>query len=1114
MKNKVARSVARSDRSLKSRGSKCSVHTQTSEYHLRMLELQLQQEMLNIESKYERREQEREKELLKIKQEVSRIRFVNQARSEPARTRAHSSQSDPGTDSEMSCVLDVQLKSHSAQEIICDKWASDVNSHIENGTIDPQPRSDFCAATSGMGCPSSDLKGCESVSAPAQVDMQSACQVLGPITSSIALQQSAVPVLVNTNMPASRLPSVPESRVLFTQSTPVNPSVPPFTTFSKTMPTVQTPNHSGHEVTHPLTMGQATHILQALDSTMMSQQELSRRTLLPPIKLERFNGDLTKFVQFRNTFTWNVESNTEDPKRRLTHLYNQLDGPPRKLIEGCLHLPPAEGYEMAWTLLNKEYEDSHNLIEAYIRKLLEWKDIDVSDVEELEEYGSYLFNVQCALRENIMRMELREVMTKVVSKLPKYLRNKWAARCVTQESGYSFPSLVAFVKEQAKVAKEGRYIEEARSKQLSIRRKVAVINKPKGLTVSTTHPVCESNIGTDDCLCCNKRGHALHACFKFGRLNVQDRWNMAMSKRLCFRCLKPSHGHRDCKDKSKCGQCGADSHHTILHRPLFKTSYTSAQRTVKLTRGRELSRSTYGDSQNQNEVSGGGVKNKVEDVLPCASLTNYNPDGRIMMKILPVKVNNKIYTYAFIDCGAAVTLAARSLIKKLGIKGKHISQTMRTENGDFKCDELVSLSIGSVDEEEDLMLDDVFVTGKLSVTTDHMMPVQWVSQWSHLSDIKLSRLPPQYKDVELIIGLNSFLCRHILSQRHGQENEPSAYLTRFGWVAFGPTGLKNSIQIRHVHHIQPTDNLRECLQEHFNKDFWEKEIHSRHEDSVEDKLFTVKVSESIRQESGKFILNLPFRNKFRLPNNRMIGLKKKLENDYAYRQSYVSSVENYISKGYAELVPTTLLDRDDGRVWYMPHHAVHHPTKPKLRVVYDLKAKFQGISLNDHLLQGPDLTNALIGVILRFRQGQYAVTADIEEMFHQVKVPPEDRDVLRFLWWPGGDTSRAPVEYRMSVHVFGAKSSPSCVNFALRRTAEEHGSQYGNEVIEVIRRNFYVDNLLIASDDKESMKQLVKDLIDLCAAGGWRLNQWTSNNKTFWRQFLKPSETFQLHLWT
>nr|XP_027209100.1 uncharacterized protein LOC113802692 [Penaeus vannamei] len=640
-------------------------------------------------------------------------------------------------------------------------------------------------------------------------------------------------------------------------------------------------------------MGQATHILQALDSTMMSQQELSRRTLLPPIKLERFNGDLTKFVQFRNTFTWNVESNTEDPKRRLTHLYNQLDGPPRKLIE------------MMPTLLNKEYEDSHNLIEAYIRKLLEWKDIDVSDVEELEEYGSYLFNVQCALRENIMRMELREVMTKVVSKLP---------------STYEINGqLVAFVKEQAKVAKEGRYIEEARSKQLSIRRKVAVINKPKGLTIAGIRP-CPRG-------CVSVALNPLMA-IETARIKV----NVVSVVQI--------HITQFCTDLCS----------NILH---FST------KDGKINTRRELSRSTYGDSQNQNEV------------------------------------NNKIYTYAFIDCGAAVTLAARSLIKKLGIKGKHISQTMRTENGDFKCDELVSLSIGSVDEEEDLMLDDV------------------LCHWEAQCDYRPHDASP-YKDVELIIGLNSFLCRHILSQRHGQENEPSAYLTRFGWVAFGPTGLKNSIQIRHVHHIQPTDNLRECLQEHFNKDFWEKEIHSRHEDSVEDKLFTVKVSESIRQESGKYILNLPFRNKFRLPNN----------------------LENYISKGYAELVPTTLLDRDDGRVWYMPHHAVHHPTKPKLRVVYDLKAKFQGISLNDHLLQGPDLTNALIGVILRFRQGQYAVTADIEEMFHQVKVPPEDRDVLRFLWWPGGDTSRAPVEYRMSVHVFGAKSSPSCVNFALRRTAE------------------------------------------------------------------------------
>ena len=29
-------------------------------------------------------------------------------------------------------------------------------------------------------------------------------------------------------------------------------------------------------------------------------------------------------------------------------------------------------------------------------------------------------------------------------------------------------------------------------------------------------------------------------------------------------------------------------------------------------------------------------------------------------------------------------------------------------------------------------------------------------------------------------------------------------------------------------------------------------------------------------------------------------------------------------------------------------------------------------------------------------------------------------------------------EYRMTVHLFGAVSSPSCVNFAMRRRSEEH----------------------------------------------------------------------------
>lgn len=54
------------------------------------------------------------------------------------------------------------------------------------------------------------------------------------------------------------------------------------------------------------------------------------------------------------------------------------------------------------------------------------------------------------------------------------------------------------------------------------------------------------------------------------------------------------------------------------------------------------------------------------------------------------------------------------------------------------------------------------------------------------------------------------------------------------------------------------------------------------------------------------------------------------------------------------------------------------------RVVFDCAAKFVETSLNDNLLQGPDLINNLVGVLLRFRQDCIALIADIKGMFHEV----------------------------------------------------------------------------------------------------------------------------------
>ncbi|XP_041858777.1 uncharacterized protein LOC121651002 [Melanotaenia boesemani] len=83
----------------------------------------------------------------------------------------------------------------------------------------------------------------------------------------------------------------------------------------------------------------------------------------------------------------------------------------------------------------------------------------------------------------------------------------------------------------------------------------------------------------------------------------------------------------------------------------------------------------------------------------------------------------------------------------------------------------------------------------------------------------------------------------------------------------------------------------------------------------------------------------------------------------------------------------------------------------------------------------------------------------------------------------------------MTVHLFGAVSSPSCACFALRKTAESNQTNFLPEVIETVKRNFYMDDLLKSLPSENDAVTMAKDLITICSKGGFTLTQWTSNSR-------------------
>lgn len=102
-----------------------------------------------------------------------------------------------------------------------------------------------------------------------------------------------------------------------------------------------------------------------------------------------------------------------------------------------------------------------------------------------------------------------------------------------------------------------------------------------------------------------------------------------------------------------------------------------------------------------------------------------------------------------------------------------------------------------------------------------------------------------------------------------------------------------------------------------------------------------------------------------------------------------------IERGYTEPVPT-----DDRKVWYLPYHGLFLSQKPeKIRVVFGCSARNLGDSSNNEILQGPNLTNNLLDVLMRFRQDKIAVLCNIESCFIKSKYQPKTETVCDSIGW-------------------------------------------------------------------------------------------------------------------
>ena len=870
------------------------------------------------------------------------------------------------------------------------------------------------------------------------------------------------------------------------------------------------PTHHRPSITEQCPDDSLLHIMQ---QGQLQQRQLLSAIQIPKVELMCFDGDPLKYWGFIRMFDNSMDKDTVDSCSKLSRLLQYTTGKAKRVIQCCAVMSPSDGYRRARQLLQERFGNSFVITETWINKVTNGPEIRPSDREMLQEYADELRSCSETLQAmgSIAEISSQGTLVKIIQRLPYFMQNKWRSRVFQiRKQGARNPNIhdiTDFVSEVAEAANDPVYgaITDVRRRPRNEYQKETArrgMSFNTSMFGSSTEP--QQGYQIPACIKCGD-SHSLFGCNDFKSMRVPERIKFVADNRLCFNCLKPGHFSSDCRLARTCSVPGCNRKHTkFLHQPTYLADNTTRPSEVLPATSAAISVSEP-DAVPTEARSGYTELSHAENF--GATGAGVGCKGRIALPIVPVTVrapgsDQCIQTYALLDNGSTNTFCSENLLRQLGVSGRREVLSLTTlEKAKSKAEMcVISLEVSDKENKNVLELPQVYARPVLPISLENMGQVEDASSWEHLRDVNLPMVDANH--VTLLIGQDNPDALIPVDLRRGKAGEPYATKTSLGWTLNGPLGGVR-VNSASVNFIQVDHDLNAQLEMFWKVEGPESLVTEKRGLSYEDKRTVAIWEESLQHlYNGHYMMAIPFRKRPTcLPPNRdmaarrLESLRKRLKQDSKLHNAYTVFMNDLLERGFAEKVNDNQIEMSDG-VWYLPHHPVFNPKKPdKTRVVFDCRATHEGISLNSQVLQGPDLTNPLLGVLLRFRQDSVAIMADIEAMFHQVHVPPEDRDALRFLWWPNGDMNKDPEVYRMTVHLFSGTWSPSACNFALHRTAEDNQADFDAETVKAVLRDFYVDDCLKSLKNESKASSMVAQLCTLLQRGGFRLTKWVSNSR-------------------
>jgi len=781
--------------------------------------------------------------------------------------------------------------------------------------------------------------------------------------------------------------------------------------------------------------------VKAVKPEVTNEEPVSAK--LPKLSITVFNGTLLDWHRFWSQFSTQIdERKSISSVTKLSYLRELISPKSRIIIDG---LPfTTEGYARAKAILCEKYGRDCEVSNAHIQAILSLPTItthgrgnpgfaELSKVHEF--YEKLLTNVQTL--DTMGKLdEIKGYVRMTLDKLPDIRSD--LVRLDDDWQKWNFRQLLESLR---KWVNRNPLPNEGETDQPKHMSRSNNNNKLGGKPIRDY--MMQTTMGK--CVYCESTSHKSIDCSS--TTSVGERKAFLARNKLCFNCTRPFHQAKDCRSNSKCKQCQRKHHSSIC---------------------------------NANEHAN---REKTNTMM-------VNEKSKVVYPVVVVYVDG-IKCRALLDTGAGSSYASAYLLDMLDKKPKRtetktVEMMMSSKN--TKID-IYDVEIANLEKTFKLRTELNKVQRNVLINIDNPRYDQMKRDYPHLSDVVMSDADTKAElPIHVILGTSEYArIKTQTKPKLGNQGDPVAERTKFGWTIM-KAGTECDVAGTLFTKSSPADYNRLCS----------LDVLGINETDDQREVFEEFKSQLTRKPEGYYETGLLWKvGHPSLPNNkagsigRLKNLVKRLESDPDTMEIYDNVMKQQLEDGIIEKVTT---DQNTTNEYYIPHKPVIRPNaeSTKLRVVYDASASNNGVSLNSCLEPGPQMQNLLWSVLIRNRTHPIALCGDMKQAFLQIRIKEEDRDSLRFHWIKDRDPTKIET-YRFTRALFGLNQSPFLLQGTINQHLDDQKEIYDNDLIEKIRREVYVDDVLSGDETVERARQLKETLIKLFGDAGIVLHKWHSN---------------------